>query len=345
MKASELAKILGGKVIGEDVEVGKIAPIETASENDLVILLDMKKANLLSGRKFNCVVVPEPLPSVDARCTIVVGDIQSAFIKLLRAFSEEPTYSAGISDMAYVHPEAKLEDGVVVRPFAFIDRGARIGKNTVIHPFAYIGQNAVVGEDTVIHPFVFIGHSVRVGNRVILHAGVKLGADGFGFRRMGDEYVKIPQIGTVVIEDDVELGANTCVDRATIGETVIRKGTKIDNLVQVGHNVKIGRNVVIAGNSGVAGSSVVEDDVVIAGFVGIADHLKIGRGAVITAKTGVHKDLAPGKLYAGYYVTEHMKFLKAYSLMLKLPELVSRIKQLEQEVERLRRLVDERDGE
>ncbi len=344
MRASELAGILGGELLGKDVEIQSIAPIDEASEDDLVVLLDPKLAGGLKGKKVRCLVAETVPGSVESDCVVKVKDIQQAFIKLLTIFSNAPQYESGVSELAYVDETASLGEGVTVRPFAFIGKNARIGDNTIIHPFVYVGENAEVGSNSVLYPFVYVGYNVRVGNHVILHAGVKLGADGFGFRRMPDGYVKIPQIGTVVIEDDVEIGANTCVDRATIGETVVRKGTKLDNLVQIGHNVKIGRNVVIAGNSGVAGSTIIEDDAVIAGFVGIADHLKIGRGAVVTAKSGVHKSLKPNKIYGGYYVTEQMRFLKAYSLMLKLPELVSRIKELEEKVKKLTEELGEENG-
>ncbi len=341
MRASELARLIGGQLIGEDVEVERIAPPEDAGENDVVVITDEKKLKILRDRAVLCLVAKKVPDDVRVRCAIKVEDPGAAFLKLLHIFDTHPEYTeAGVHQLAFVHEDASVHSSAVIRPFAFVEKGARIGKNTVIHPFAYIGENAVVGDDCIVHPFVFIGHNVKVGNRVILHAGVKIGADGFGFRRTDEGYEKIPQIGGVVIEDDVELGANTCVDRATIGDTVIRKGTKIDNLVQVGHNVKIGRNVVIAGNSGVAGSSVVEDDVVVAGFVGIADHLRIGQGAVITAKTGVHKNLDPGRTYAGFYATEHIKFLKAYSLMLKLPDILNRIKQLEQKVAELQKQLE-----
>ncbi len=343
MKASELARIVGGKLLGEDVEVRRIAPLEEASEDALVIILDPGRASALRGKKVLCIVSTSEPQDVDYRCAVIVEDAAEAFTRLLAAFSQEPKFTGGgIHELAFVDETAEIADSAVIRPFAFVDRGAKIGENTVIHPFVYVGVNAEVGDDCVIYPFTFIGYNVRVGNRVILHAGVKLGADGFGFRRTDAGYEKIPQIGTVVIEDDVELGANVCVDRATIGKTVVSKGTKIDNLVQVGHNVKIGKNVVIAGNSGVAGSTIIEDDAVIAGFVGIADHLKVGRGAVITAKAGVHKNLEGGKTYAGFYVTEHMKFLKAYSLMLKLPEIYSKFRAMEARLKELEKMLKDK---
>ena len=339
MKVKEIAEKIGGKVEGDpEFVIESIAPIESASENDLTFLAEPKLAKKFAGKTFGCLVVSKIPEKIGAKAYIVVSNVRSILPDLLQLFAKEEVPKPGISSYAYVDPAAEVHPTAVVMGFAFIDANAKIGAGTVVYPFVFIGQNASIGERCILYPHVFIGRDVVIGNRVIVHAGASIGADGFGFERTEKGYRKIPQIGTVIIEDDVEIGANTCIDRATLGETRVKKGTKIDNLVQIGHNSEIGRNVVIAGMSGVAGSTKVGDWAMIGGYVAIADHLNIGEGAILTGKTGVISDLEGGKIYSGFYARERTQFLRAYALMLKLPELVARIKQLERELERLKNL-------
>jgi UDP-3-O-[3-hydroxymyristoyl] glucosamine N-acyltransferase len=216
-----------------------------------------------------------------------------------------------------------------------VERGAVIGPGTVVYPGVFIGENAVVGENCVLYSNVTVRESCVLGNRVILQPGVVVGADGFGFAKDGQEYRKIPQVGNVIIEDDVELGANTCVDRAVLGSTVVGKGTKLDNLIQVAHNVVIGSNTVIASQTGIAGSTQVGSNVIMGGQVGLAGHLKIGDQVTLATRTGVMEDIPEKGVYWGSpssKMTEEMKNVASYR---QLPELVKRVRSLEKKLEKI----------
>jgi UDP-3-O-[3-hydroxymyristoyl] glucosamine N-acyltransferase len=241
-----------------------------------------------------------------------------------------------------VHRLAHVEDGAVVAAdasigaFTFVGEGARIGPRTVVHPHVTIGRFAEIGEDCVVHAHVSIRERVRIGHRVVLQNGVVLGTDGFGFARRRDgTHEKIPQIGGLVIEDDVEIGANTAVDRPAVGETRIGAGTKIDNLVQIAHGVQLGRNVLLAAQVGIAGSSVIEDQVTLAGQVGVAGHLTIGKGVIATAQTGIPNSVEPGAFISGYPAIPNREWLKSSAVFRKLPELRKLIADLERRVAEL----------
>jgi len=230
---------------------------------------------------------------------------------------------------------AIIDPSAAVGPLAVVDAGARIGARTRVHALAYVGLGAEIGEDSVIGPHVVVLERVRVGRRVILHPGVVLGADGFGYMRDGASYRKIPQVGTVVIEDDVEIGANATVDRATLGATIVRRGAKIDNLVQVAHNVEIGEHSVVAAQAGVAGSSRVGRDVVLGGQAGVADHVTIGDGAMLSAQAGVTQDVPAGAKLAGTWGRPALQARRIWIAQAELPEMVGRLKKLERRVAEL----------
>jgi UDP-3-O-[3-hydroxymyristoyl] glucosamine N-acyltransferase len=257
-----------------------------------------------------------PVPSIH------VADPRLALAVLLEMFGPEPEHPRGVHPTAAIAASAQLDRDVAIAAYAVIGDRARVGAETVVYPHAYVGPDAIVGSRCVLHPRVVVGERVHIGDRVVLHAGAVLGADGFGFVPGRDGHRKIPQVGTVVVGDDVEIGANTTVDRATLGETRIGEGTKIDNLVQVAHNVHIGRRCLIAAQVGIAGSSVIEDGVMLAGQVGVSDHVRIGAGAVVLAGAGVLKDVPPGVTVSGFPARPHREELQQQAMRRRLPELM-----------------------
>jgi UDP-3-O-[3-hydroxymyristoyl] glucosamine N-acyltransferase len=259
-----------------------------------------------------------------------------AFARAAEIFAPKPAAPAGIHPLASVAPTATVAASASIAAFVSIAAGARIGARTVVYPHATIGENATVGEDCVLHARVSIRERVELGHRVVVQDGAVIGSDGFGFARGADgAHHKIPQAGGVVIEDDVEIGANTTVDRPAVGETRIGAGSKIDNLVQVAHGVKIGRGVLLAAQVGIAGSTKIEDNVTLAGQVGVAGHLTIGKGVIATAQTGIPNSVDAGSLISGYPAIANRDWLKSSAVFRKLPELKKAVADLQRRLDEL----------
>ena len=253
-----------------------------------------------------------------------------AFAEAVALFGPVDRPAPGVDPHSVIAADAAIGPGVSIGPFVCVGSGAAIGARTIVHPFVLIGAHASIGDDCVVHSHVAIRERVRIGHRVVIQDGVVVGSDGYGFARRPDgTHQKIPQVGDVVIEDDVEIGANTTIDRPAVGETRVGAGTKIDNLVQLAHGVRVGRNVLLAAQVGIAGSSVVEDDVVLAGQVGVAGHLTIGRGAVATAQSGIPNDVAAKALVSGYPAIDNREWLKASAVFKRLPDLKRAIASLD----------------
>jgi UDP-3-O-[3-hydroxymyristoyl] glucosamine N-acyltransferase len=326
-----------------DVEIRGFAGIERAGAGDITFLSDDRFLGELARTKASAVVLKAEARGCSAT-QIITPDPNLAFARIVgegeRALARG---GGGIDPRAIVDPAAQVDPTAAIRGGAIVAAGARIGARTIIGCGAFIGEDATVGADCLIHPNVTILHHVRVGDRVILHSGAVLGSDGFGYATdASGVHHKIPQVGTVVVEDDVEIGANTCVDRARFHETKIGRGSKIDNLVQVGHNVVIGPGSVVAAHVGIAGSSVLGHHVVLGGMVGIGDHVKIGDQARVAAYSGVGSDLEGKQDYLGLPVLPIRQGLKVRVLTGKLPELDAKLKEarvrlaaLEEEVRRL----------
>lgn len=326
MEVKRIAENVKGKILGdENFEVERIDIPERGDEKSLVFIFDEKAKKKLRG-KVGCVVTKEGLlQGIDYRAVILVEDVKMAFVSILSMFSKKYEIK-GKSPFSHISSEAEIEEGVHISPFCVIEKGAVIKKGTFLYPFVYVGENAKIGENCIIHSHVYIGYNCEIGNNCQIFAGCVIGADGFGYIDTGNGLIKIPQIGKVVIEDDCEIGANTTIDRATIGETRIKRGTKIDNLVQIAHNCEIGEFTVIAAQTGIAGSCKIGKRVKMGGQVGIADHLTIGDGAILTAKAGVAKDVPSGKIYSGYFAREHNEVLKAFTILYSLPKYWDKIK-------------------
>ena len=293
MKAREIADLVGGELHGDgDIEIESVADLASASASQIAFL---DKGVEISETEAGCVIVASdfPDPASPPPSSITVQDPKLAFSLAAAVLHPQKQRAAKVHPSAVISRSAKIAEGVFVGAYVCIGDNAVIGKNTQLRAGSKIGDRVRVGSKCVIHPNVFVEDGCSIGDRVILHSGVVIGADGFGFvRDASGNYNKFPQIGTVVINDDVEIGANTCVDRAALGETHIGAGTKIDNLVQIGHNVRIGQRCVIAAQTGISGSTVIEDDCVIGGQVGFGDHAIVKSGAVIGSQAGV----LPGKI-------------------------------------------------
>ncbi|MBP2675755.1 MAG: lpxD [Deltaproteobacteria bacterium] len=328
---SELAAKIGAVLQGADAEVDGIASIEDASPGQITFLSNPKYARHARETKASAVIAKEPIP--DAHCSFLLStNPYYAFACALELFHPPSLPPAGISPMASIHPGASVGKDVSIGPFCAVEDGAVIGARTALLAGVYVGKGASVGEDCLIYPRVTLYHGVRIGKRVILHAGCVIGSDGFGFAPSEKGFRKILQVGTVEIDDDVEIGANTTVDRAALGVTRIDRGTKLDNLIQVGHNVTIGKDTVIAAQTGISGSCRIGDHVMIGGQAGLAGHLEVGNGVMLGARTGVASSLtaAEGPVYSGAPAMPHKTWLKMVTLLPSLPELFRRVKRLEQ---------------
>jgi len=337
---SELSAHVGGRVVGDgDLMIRGVASLDSATEGEIAYVEDAKFFDVARQSKASCVLVPERA-DLNVSCGIEVKNPKLAFALIAEVLHPPTRRAPEIHHTAVIAANADIDLEVFIGAFVCVGENSTVGSGTQIRAGAKIGDNVRIGHDCVIHPNVLLEDGVSIGNGVILHAGVVIGADGFGYVRGETGYHKFPQIGTVVIEDDVELGANTCVDRAALGHTRIGRGTKIDNMVHVGHNCDIGENVVIAAQTGISGSVTIEDDCVIGGQVGFGDHILVQSGAVIGSKAGVlpGKIVRPG-VWWGIPIQplDEYKRLNAHISRLphvrrELKELTERVKMLENEL-------------
>ena len=337
-----IAERLGCALEGDgSIDISRVAAIEDAGPGDITFFANPRYAAELRATRASAVILGEQAEA--APCAMLrTKQPYLAFAQAVALFADPWRPAPGIDPRAYVAPGAEVAAEASIGPFAVIGEHARIGARTIVHPNATIGREAEIGEDCLIHAGASVRERVRIGNRVIVQDGAVIGSDGFGFARAADgTHHKIPQIGGVVIEDDVEVGANSAIDRPAVGETRIGAGTKIDNLVQVAHGVTVGRRVLLAGQVGIAGSTVIEDDVTLAGQVGVSGHITIGKGAVATAQTGIPNSVDPGAFISGYPAIPNRDWLKASAVFRKLPEIRKAIADLERRLARLEGRDDE----
>ncbi|MEO8070930.1 MAG: UDP-3-O-(3-hydroxymyristoyl)glucosamine N-acyltransferase [Acidobacteriota bacterium] len=330
VKLADLAAKLGCRLEGDGtVDVTRVAALEDAGPGDLTFLTNPKYASRLRTTRASAVIVG--VHTEGAPCAVLRTDQPYVAVADAVQLLTPPRRPApGISGLASIDPSARLADDVFVGAFVSVGAAARVGPRTAIHAHVVIGEGAVLGADCTIHAHVSIREAVVIGDRVVIQDGAVIGSDGFGFARRRDgTHQKIPQIGRVVIEDDVEIGAQSAVDRPAIGETRIGAGTKVDNLVQVAHGVRIGRNVLLAAQVGIAGSTVLEDDVVMAGQSGATGHVRLGRGAMVSAKSAVTKDVEVGHHVAGVPAADVSEWRESAVLVRRLPELKKTIADLQ----------------
>jgi UDP-3-O-[3-hydroxymyristoyl] glucosamine N-acyltransferase len=331
----EIAERLGCRLEGDgSIEITGIATLDGAQSGQLTFFTNPKYAAALTRTRASAVIAGD---NVSAPCAVVRStEPYYAFARAVELFADPWRPPVGVHELAVVAGGATIAPDASVGPFVVVGDGARIGARTIVHPHVTIGRLAEVGEDCLIHSHASIREKVRIGHRVIIQDGVVVGSDGYGFaRRQDGTHHKIPQTGDVVIEDDVEIGANTAIDRPAVGETRIAAGSKIDNLVQIAHGVQIGRNVLLAAQVGIAGSSVVEDQVTLAGQVGVAGHITIGKGTVATAQTGIPNSVDPNSFISGYPAIPNRDWLKASAVFRKLPELQKLVSELQRRIAQL----------
>lgn len=330
-----LADALGASLVGDAGRVVTgVAPLETAGPDQVSFLTDRKYLKQAEASRAAAVLVPRDVAELPA-ALLQVDHPQQALIRLLELFHPEPAVEPGVHPSAAVAEGARIHRAASVGALAVVEEGAVIGPRSRVGALSFVGARAVLGEDVRLHPRVVIQDGVRVGNRVIIHSGAVLGADGFGYAFDGRVHRKIPQVGGLRIEDDVEIGANSAIDRATLGETLVRRGTKIDNLVQVGHNCDVGEDVILVSQVGIAGSCRIGNRAVLAGQVGVADHVTIGAGAILTAKSGVPNDVPAGEVWSGIPSRPTGETKRIWAGESQLPELIKRVRALERRVREL----------
>lgn len=343
--AKQIAEFLGGTVDGnENATVHTFAKIEEGVPGALSFLSNIKYTNYLYSTKSSVVLVNKDFKAEQpVSATLVrVDNAYESLAKLMSLYASMKPGRNGISSLASVSDKASIGQNVYIGPFSVIEDGAVIGDNTQIYPHVIVGEGVTIGAECILYPHVTIYYGCKVGNRCILHAGSVIGADGFGFAPTPDGYNKIPQIGIVELEDDVEIGANTCIDRSTMGRTIVRKGVKLDNLIQIAHNVEIGENTVMSAQTGIAGSSKVGAWCMIGGQVGISGHLNVGNKVNIGAQSGIISNTADGESIMGYPAIGYRNFLRSSLIFKDLPELSKTIRQLEMEIQELKAKLEDK---
>lgn len=338
--AHEIAHILNGTLEGNSaVTVSQPSKIEEGGKGTLTFLANPKYEHYAYSTEVSILLVNDDFKAsqpVLAEAIIRVKDVYAAVAKLLQLFENQLVDKKEISSQAFVDASAKIGQNVSIGTFAVVEKDAKIGADSVIFPQVFIGKNARIGKNVILYPGVKIHHNCVIGDNCILHSNVVIGGDGFGFAPEKDgSYTKIPQIGNVIIENDVEIGANTTIDRATMGSTVIKQGTKIDNLVMIAHNVEIGQNTVIAAQAGFAGSGKIGDNCRIGGQAGFVGHIKVANGAQVQAQSGVASPIKKENTAVyGSPALDYKNYLKSYAVFKQLPDLVKRINELEKQLKK-----------
>ena len=335
MKLKELANILGAELTGPaDVDIRGAAGVSDAIEGQITFITGANYLKELELSHASAALVPLDTPAMHLPL-LRLKNPRLAFAKTLELFYVKSYQASGISEKAAIGANVVIGADPSIHAFAVLADDVKIGERVTVYPGVSIGRGSVVDDDSVIHANVSIGENIRIGKRVIINSGAVLGRDGFGFVTDGGRHHKIPQVGGVIIEDDVEIGANSTIDRATLGNTVVKQGTKIDNLVHIAHNVKVGEHCILIAQVGISGSCTIGNWVVLGGQVGIADHVTIGDRAMASAQSGIIKDIEPAQVVGGTYSMPQRDWLKVQAVLPKLPELKKLVAELEKQVKEL----------
>lgn len=343
----EIAKLVGGVLEGNAQEkIGKVAEIEHASAGEITFCANPKYQKFIETTHASCIIVNTDTQVSRRDISVIrVADAYAAFMQVQKHFAPPaPKIFAGVHPSAVVASTANVAKSVSIGAHAFVGENAVIGENVVIHPNATIGDGVEIGAGSVIYPHVTVYYGCKIGSKVTVHAGTVIGSDGFGFAESSGAYEKVLQLGIVVIEDDVEIGANCTIDRATIGETHIKRGCKIDNLVQIAHNVAVGENTIIVAQSGVSGSTKLGKHVILAGQAGVVGHIELVDNVVVTAQSGVSKSLMKPGMYMGSPAREYHTALRSEATQRKLPELIEELNRLKERVKEIEALLEHQDS-
>ncbi len=338
--AKQIAEFIQGEIIGdENASVHTFAKIEEGVPGAISFLSNPKYTHYIYNTQSSIVLVNKDFTAEhEIKTTLIkVENAYESLAKLLNLYEMSKPKKVGIDPLAFISPTAKIGKDVYIAPFACVEDNAEVGDNTILHPHVTVGSSAKVGDNCILYSHVTIYHDCRVGNNCILHAGSVIGADGFGFAPTPDGYSKIPQIGIVILEDDVEIGANTCIDRATMGATIIHKGVKLDNLIQIAHNDEIGSHTVMAAQVGVAGSTKVGEWCMFGGQVGLAGHIKVGDRVGIGAQAGVPGNVASNSNILGTPAFDAKQFFKSSVVYKRLPEVYTTLNNLQKEINELKK--------
>ncbi len=345
MRLRELAEKLGCRLVGDgEIEVRGLAPFDEAGEGDLAFVANPRDLQRLGASRASALILREQ-GAACSKPALLTSDPYMAFVEALRLFHHPDVPPPGAHPSSIVRDGARLAEGVAIAALSYVEEEVVIGPRSVIGPQVYIGRGSRLGADCRIYPQVVIREGVEIGDRVIIHSGAVIGSDGFGYLRdRRGVRVKIPQVGRVILEDDVEIGANVTIDRATMGTTRVRRGSKIDNLVQIAHNVTVGEDTVIAALSGISGSTKIGDRVTLAGQVGIVDHVEIGDDVTVGAQAGVTKDIPPGMVFLGSPAVPHLEFKRGLAAANRIPRLLKIMQQIEARLLALEDALGERRG-
>ena len=331
----EISELIGGTLVGDgSIKISGLANITMARVGDLVFAVPphLDEAKICAA---SAVLIPLDTENFP-KPAIKIAEPRAAFAKLLELFAPKIKIPVGISPKAHIGKDVKISDNATIMPFTVIDDGAEIKSGAIIYPHVYIGQHATIGEDTIIYSSATVREFCKIGKRCVIHSSAVIGSDGFGFTTKNGVHTKVPQVGNVIIEDDVEVGAHVGIDRAAMGSTIIGHGTKIDNLVHIGHNCKIGANCLIVAQTGISGSTTVGDNVTFGGQVGTVGHITIGGNSVYAARSGISKNMPEGFFGAGFPIQTHSDWLRHQAALRKVPEMLERIHQLEYQIEMLK---------
>ncbi len=344
-KLKELAQWVGGTVVGDgEIEISGVAAIEEARIGEITFIASPKYLPNLRETNASAIIVSKEVTQAN-RPLLCVANPHLAFTKILTLFSEKPYQPKGIDSHTWISPTAKLGKDLTLYPFVYIGDRCSIGDRVTLYPGVYVGEDSAIGEDSILYSHVSIYSGTLIGKRVILHSGVVVGSDGFAYVKEGKKNVKIPQVGRAEIEDDVEIGANTTIDRAALGRTIIRRGVKIDNLVQVAHTVVIGEDSILCAQVGISGSTKIGSNVTLAGQVGVVDHVEIGDDVMVGAQSGVMNDLPSNQAYIGSPALPHREFLRAAALFPKLPEMRKTLIEIEKRLKKIEETLSSRGKE
>lgn len=345
----EIALLLNAQILGDSQTlITGVAGLDNAEIGSISFIENEKMIEGAFAGEASAIIAPESLreelESLEANSkrarrgakpVVLTGNPRLAFAKVLEWMRPTSVPEPGIHSTAVIEPDAIIGEGVTIREFCYVGHAARIDDGAILYPHVYVGDGAQIGQDCVLYPNVVCGHHVLLGKRVRVHASSVIGGDGFGYVFDGQKHHKVPQIGTVIIEEDVEIGCNVCIDRATMGATRIGEGTKIDNLVQIAHNVQIGKNCILCGQVGLSGSVIVEDNVMMGGQAGLRDHITIGKGAILGARAGIMADVGAKEFVAGAPAVPNRDYMKINAASRKLPDMARQLRRLEKAVAEL----------